>query len=393
MQVLRPGAQFPDRPLITTFYANLPDHRPHPGRPGRRRRRERHEWIAWVAMDQLAEFFARDTAHRPSEPRPDYGERPGLLAAVRRRRRQPAGRGRARHAAGGLRGLLHHQVVHASSPTSRSSTPLPGVRPPPAAPRDPPARGAAVATGQTDAPRRAGPRRRGHARPRRGRPRARAAGTGRAAARRRRPGWVALVARGGVLVALVLVIVVFGIARPDSFLTTNNLERDPAAGRGPGDPGDRADRPAGARGVRPLDRLDGRPRRRVGPRAHHPARGAPGRWPSSSPCCIGLLVGLVNGIFIAYLGRLLVRADPGDGRDPARGRVPVHQPADALQRDPAGLQGPRSERPRCSGSTSRSGWRCSSPSSPTSSWSRPRPAGGSTPSAATRTRPASPASR
>ncbi|WP_081865898.1 sugar ABC transporter substrate-binding protein [Blastococcus sp. URHD0036] len=72
MQVLRPGAQFPERPLITTFYANLPTIDLIRSGQVDAAAENSHEWIAWVAMDQLAEFFARDTAIS-SEPRPDYG--------------------------------------------------------------------------------------------------------------------------------------------------------------------------------------------------------------------------------------------------------------------------------------------------------------------------------
>lgn len=73
MQVLRPGAQFPDRPMILTFYANLPTIDLIRSGQVEAAAENTHEWIAWVAMDQLAEFFARDTAIS-DEPRPDYGD-------------------------------------------------------------------------------------------------------------------------------------------------------------------------------------------------------------------------------------------------------------------------------------------------------------------------------
>lgn len=73
MQVLRPGAQFPDRPMILTFYANLPTIDLIRAGQVDAAAENTHEWIAWVAMDQLAEFFARDT-EISSEPRPDYGD-------------------------------------------------------------------------------------------------------------------------------------------------------------------------------------------------------------------------------------------------------------------------------------------------------------------------------
>jgi ribose transport system substrate-binding protein len=73
MQVLKPGAQFPDRPMILTFYANLPTIDLIRSGQVEAAAENSHEWIAWVAMDQLAEFFARDTPIS-SEPRPDYGD-------------------------------------------------------------------------------------------------------------------------------------------------------------------------------------------------------------------------------------------------------------------------------------------------------------------------------
>lgn len=73
MQVLRPDVQFPDRPMILTFYANLPTIDLIRSGQVDAAAENTHEWIAYVAMDQLAEFFARDTAIS-SEPRPDYGD-------------------------------------------------------------------------------------------------------------------------------------------------------------------------------------------------------------------------------------------------------------------------------------------------------------------------------
>ena len=73
MQVLRPGAQFPDRPMILTFYANLPTIDLIRAGQVDAAVENTTEWIAWLSMDQLAEFFARDTAIS-SEPRPDYGD-------------------------------------------------------------------------------------------------------------------------------------------------------------------------------------------------------------------------------------------------------------------------------------------------------------------------------
>jgi ribose transport system substrate-binding protein len=73
MQVLRPGAQFPDRPMILTFYANLPTIDLIRSGQVEAAAENTHEWIAWVAMDQLAEFFGRDTPIS-DEPRPDYGD-------------------------------------------------------------------------------------------------------------------------------------------------------------------------------------------------------------------------------------------------------------------------------------------------------------------------------
>lgn len=73
MKVLAPGKQFPDRPMILTFYANLPTIDLIRSGQVEAAAENSHEWIAWVAMDQLAEFFARDT-QITKEPRPDYGD-------------------------------------------------------------------------------------------------------------------------------------------------------------------------------------------------------------------------------------------------------------------------------------------------------------------------------
>jgi ribose transport system substrate-binding protein len=73
MQVLKPGAQFPDRPMILTFYANLPTIDLIRSGQVDAAAENSHEWIAWVAMDQLAEFLGRDTPIT-DEPRPDYGD-------------------------------------------------------------------------------------------------------------------------------------------------------------------------------------------------------------------------------------------------------------------------------------------------------------------------------
>jgi ABC-type sugar transport system substrate-binding protein len=73
MQVLRPGAEFPDRPLITTFYANLPTIDLVRSGQVDAALENSSEFVAWVAMDQLAEMWVRD-AEITSEPRPDYGD-------------------------------------------------------------------------------------------------------------------------------------------------------------------------------------------------------------------------------------------------------------------------------------------------------------------------------
>lgn len=143
-------------------------------------------------------------------------------------------------------------------------------------------------TGQTDAP--AVPA-----------PEAGRQGTGERAPTGSRRTWGELVARGGVLIALVLVIAAFGIARPDSFLTLNNLtailqqaaapailaigltvplalgEFDLSIGSMVG---------LGGASAVALITLDGVP------------------WPAAVliALLIGLAVGVINGTFIAYLG-------------------------------------------------------------------------------------------
>lgn len=66
------GKSFPDRPLLTTFYANLPVI--DMIRKGELDAAAENplEWCGWVAIDQLAEYFARHTAISTDE-RPNYG--------------------------------------------------------------------------------------------------------------------------------------------------------------------------------------------------------------------------------------------------------------------------------------------------------------------------------
>lgn len=67
-----PGKTYPDRPLLATFYANLPAI--DMIRKGQLDAavEDSLEWCSWVAMDQLAENFARKTA--PStDAQPNYG--------------------------------------------------------------------------------------------------------------------------------------------------------------------------------------------------------------------------------------------------------------------------------------------------------------------------------
>lgn len=72
MQTLHPGKQFPDRPLITSFYANLPTLDLIRGGQLDAATENALEWTSWVALDQLAEQFTRQAAFS-QEPRPDYG--------------------------------------------------------------------------------------------------------------------------------------------------------------------------------------------------------------------------------------------------------------------------------------------------------------------------------
>lgn len=66
-------AAFPDRPLLTTYYANLPVI--DMIRKGQLDAAAENslEWCGWVAIDQLAEFFARDTPIDTAQ-QPDYGD-------------------------------------------------------------------------------------------------------------------------------------------------------------------------------------------------------------------------------------------------------------------------------------------------------------------------------
>jgi ABC-type sugar transport system substrate-binding protein len=67
------GKSFPDRPLLTTFYANLPVIDMIKGGQLDAAAENPIEWCGWVAIDQLAEFFARGTTIS-TEERPDYGD-------------------------------------------------------------------------------------------------------------------------------------------------------------------------------------------------------------------------------------------------------------------------------------------------------------------------------
>lgn len=66
-----PGASFPDRPLIGTFFANKPTI--DLIRQGRldATAEEALEWTGWVALDQTLEFIARQTPFA-TDPRPVY---------------------------------------------------------------------------------------------------------------------------------------------------------------------------------------------------------------------------------------------------------------------------------------------------------------------------------
>jgi ABC-type sugar transport system substrate-binding protein len=72
MQVLRPAKQYPDRPLITTFYANLPTIDLIRSGQVDAALENSSEWVSWTAMDQLAEMWVHD-ATISTEPRVEYG--------------------------------------------------------------------------------------------------------------------------------------------------------------------------------------------------------------------------------------------------------------------------------------------------------------------------------
>ena len=147
-------------------------------------------------------------------------------------------------------------------------------------------------TGQTDAPAvpapdagQDGPRERAPRRPR----------------QRGRRTWGELVARGGVLIALVLVIAAFGIARPDSFLTVNNLTAILQQAAAP------AILAIGLTVPLALGEFDLSIGSMVGlggasAVALITLNGVP--WPAAVliALLIGLAVGIINGTFIAYLG-------------------------------------------------------------------------------------------
>jgi ribose transport system substrate-binding protein len=67
------GKSFPDRPLLTTYYANLPVLDMIRNGQLDAAAENPLEWCGWVAIDQLAEFFARGTAVS-SDERPNYGD-------------------------------------------------------------------------------------------------------------------------------------------------------------------------------------------------------------------------------------------------------------------------------------------------------------------------------
>ena len=159
-----------------------------------------------------------------------------------------------------------------------------------------------MATGQTDAPAGRDPAAVGAAIPT-----GPGSGSGRAGGRdasppgRHRPGWVALLARGGVLIALILVVAFFGIAKPDSFLTTNNLSAILQQAAAP------AILAVGLTVPLALGEFDLSIGAMVGlggasALALITLHGV--AWPVAVLLAlgIGLLVGLVNGVFIAYLG-------------------------------------------------------------------------------------------
>jgi ABC-type sugar transport system substrate-binding protein len=72
IQAKLPGKSFPNRPLLVTFYANLPTLQLIGAGKVDAAVEDSLEWSSWVAVDQLAEFFARKTAF-DKNVRPDYG--------------------------------------------------------------------------------------------------------------------------------------------------------------------------------------------------------------------------------------------------------------------------------------------------------------------------------
>lgn len=122
-----------------------------------------------------------------------------------------------------------------------------------------------------------------------------------AAGARRRSRWLELVSRGGVVVALLLVVVAFGIARPDTFLTTANLGAILQQAAAP------AILAIGLTVPLALGEFDLSIGAMVG------LGGAAAvalmslhgfAWPAAvvAALLIGLTAGLVNGVFISYLG-------------------------------------------------------------------------------------------
>lgn len=155
-----------------------------------------------------------------------------------------------------------------------------------------------MVTGRTDAPAGKDPGVGGQAR---GSGTAAVAGGPPAPPGRRRPAWTSVVARGGVLIALLLVIVAFGIARPDSFLTWNNATAILQQAAAP------AILAIGLTVPLALGEFDLSIGSMVGlggasAVALITLSGVP--WPVAIliALLIGLLVGVVNGTFIAYLG-------------------------------------------------------------------------------------------
>ena len=67
------GASYPDRPLLMTFYANLPVIDMIREGSLDAAAENSIEWQGWVAVDQMAEYFARDAEIDTAE-RPDYGD-------------------------------------------------------------------------------------------------------------------------------------------------------------------------------------------------------------------------------------------------------------------------------------------------------------------------------